>query len=131
MNTFQRVEFPGRLGTLNQAPRLATNGPKPLVQDFGGPEYHCKNQPDMDKCIGPEDMKLFWSRTEEPLLIFTHQANDENLYHGQFLIEARVVVSELEKVLNDEYSQQMPPIRFCELTGLHRNYLPAKNRTPA
>ncbi|KAM0364317.1 hypothetical protein ACHAO7_009412 [Fusarium culmorum] len=32
-----------------------------------------------DRYIGPEDMKLFWTQTGEPLLIFTHQVKDDVL----------------------------------------------------
>ncbi|KAF5017325.1 hypothetical protein F66182_10754 [Fusarium sp. NRRL 66182] len=91
-----------------------------LVEDFGGPEHHCKNQPDMDRYIGPEDMKLFWTRTGEPLLIFTHQVDDENLCQGQFLIDVRAAMPELEQALGREYSSLLPPIRFGSPTGLRR-----------
>lgn len=90
-----------------------------LVEDFAGPEHHCKHQPDMDKYIGPEDMKLFWTRTGAPLLIFTYQVNDENLCQGQFLIDARAAVPELEAELGDQ-AEKMAPIRFSEPVGLRR-----------
>ncbi|KAJ4251490.1 hypothetical protein NW762_011477 [Fusarium torreyae] len=91
-----------------------------LVKDFGGPEHHCQRQPDMDRYIGPEDMKLFWTRTGEPLLIFTHQVDDEIMCQGQFLIDVRAAMPELERVLGEEYSSRLPPIRFHEPTGLRR-----------
>lgn len=93
---------------------------KLLVEDFGGPEHHCQRQPDMDRYIGPEDMKLFWTRTGEPLLIFTHQVDDEVLCQGQFLIDVRAALPELEEALGHEASSQLPPIRFNTPTGLYR-----------
>ncbi|KAF5004293.1 hypothetical protein FDECE_9203 [Fusarium decemcellulare] len=93
---------------------------KLLVPEFAGPEHHCQNQPLMDRYIGPEDMKLFWTRRREPLLIFTYQVDDENLCQGQFLIDARAAVPELVRVLGAEYASKMPPIRFREPVGLRR-----------
>lgn len=90
-----------------------------LVQDFNGPEHHCKHQPDMDKYIGPEDMKLFWTRAGAPLLIFTYQVDDPNLCQGMFLIDARAAVPELEHALGSE-AKTMPPIEFNEPVGLRR-----------
>ncbi|KAF7558172.1 hypothetical protein G7Z17_g109 [Cylindrodendrum hubeiense] len=108
--------------TYNKArrPELTTGTwSKLLVQDFVGPEHHCKNQPKMDKYIGPEDMKLFWTRKGAPLLIFTNQVNDENLCEGMFLIDARAAVPELVKVLAG-HALQMPPVQFQQPTGLRR-----------
>ena len=71
-----------------------------LIEDFEkvtGPKHHCKNQPRMDIYIGPEDMKLFWTRKGEPLLIFTHQVDDEILCEGMFLIDARGAVPEFSR----------------------------------
>jgi hypothetical protein len=95
---------------------------KLLVQDFAGLEHHCKHRPDMDKYIGPEDMKLFWTRKGAPLLIFTYQVNDQKLCEGIFLIDARAAVPELVKALGD-YAEQMPPIKFEQPTGLRRQAL--------
>ncbi|KAK7425907.1 hypothetical protein QQZ08_007621 [Neonectria magnoliae] len=108
--------------TYNEAQRpVLTAGKwfKLLVQDSVGPEHHCKNQPHMDRYIGPEDMKLFWTRKGAPLLILTLQVNDENLCQGMFLIDARASVPELAKVIGDQ-TRQMPPIQFEQLTGLRR-----------
>ncbi|RBR11212.1 uncharacterized protein FIESC28_09096 [Fusarium coffeatum] len=91
-----------------------------LVNDFGGPEHHCQRQPDMDRYIGPEDMKLFWTRTGEPLLIFTHQVDDEVMCQGQFIIDVRAAMPELEQALGAETAALLPPIRFAEPTSLHR-----------
>ncbi|KAF5237996.1 hypothetical protein FAUST_5802 [Fusarium austroamericanum] len=91
-----------------------------LVNDFGGPEHHCQKQPDMDRYIGPEDMKLFWTRAGEPLLIFTHQVNDEVLCQGQFIIDVRAAMPELEQALGPETTALLPPVRFSEPTSLRR-----------
>ncbi|KAM0244358.1 hypothetical protein ACHAP5_006374 [Fusarium lateritium] len=72
----------------------------------------------MDRCIGPEDIKLFWIRTGEPLLIFTHQVDDKNLCQGVFIINVRAAVPKLEDALGEQ--SQMAPIRFSQPTGLHR-----------
>ncbi|RSL91138.1 hypothetical protein CEP51_000356 [Fusarium floridanum] len=93
---------------------------KLIVQDFNGPDHHCQNQPDMDKYIGPEDMKLFWTRKGEPLLIFTYQVNSEVLCQGQFIVDVRAALPELERVLGEEYSKKMPPIQFKTPVGLRR-----------
>ncbi|KAM5362446.1 hypothetical protein ACJZ2D_012528 [Fusarium nematophilum] len=106
---------------------------KLLLQDFteaAGPQHHCKKQPLMDRYIGPEDMKLFWTRSGEPLLIFTHQVNDENLCQGQFLVDVRAAVPELGRVLGDHYSKQLPPIRFHKPVGLRRQAPPGKESHP-
>ncbi|KAK7424121.1 hypothetical protein QQX98_000731 [Neonectria punicea] len=92
---------------------------KLLIQDSVGPEHHCKHQPHMDRYIGPEDMKLFWTRKGAPLLILTLQVNDENICQGMFLIDARASVPELVKAIGDQ-TRQMPPIQFEQLTGLRR-----------
>ncbi|KAF7543014.1 hypothetical protein G7Z17_g11087 [Cylindrodendrum hubeiense] len=73
----------------------------------------------MDKYIGPEDMKLFWTRTGAPILIFTYQVNQENLCQGMFLIDVRAAVPELEAELG-KHAKKMPPIQFKEPVGLHR-----------
>lgn len=49
-----------------------------LVNDFKGPLHHCQNEPITDFYYGPEDMKLYWSRLGEPLLIFVHQINHKH-----------------------------------------------------
>ncbi|KAL4732048.1 hypothetical protein ACLX1H_001055 [Fusarium chlamydosporum] len=90
-----------------------------LVEDFGGPEHHCQRQPDMDRYIGPEDMKLFWTRAGEPLLIFTHQVDDEVLCQGQFIVDVRAAMPELEQALGPK-AALLPPIRFSEPTSLRR-----------
>ncbi|KAH7146815.1 hypothetical protein B0J13DRAFT_664452 [Dactylonectria estremocensis] len=108
--------------TYNRAQRpelTAGNWSKLLVQDFGRPDHHCKQLPDMDKYIGPEDMKLFWTRNGAPLLIFTHQVDDENLCEGMFLIDARAAVPELIGALGD-HARKISPIRFGQPTGLRR-----------
>jgi len=111
--------------TYNRAHRpelTAGNWTKLLVQefkDFGKPDHHCKQQPKMDKYIGPEDMKLFWTRKGAPLLIFTHQVDDENLCEGMFLIDARAAVPELVEALGD-HARQIAPIQFDKPTGLRR-----------
>ncbi|KAL2694966.1 hypothetical protein Neosp_001555 [[Neocosmospora] mangrovei] len=51
--------------TYNEAQRpvlMAGKWFKVLIQDYVGPEHDCKHQPYMNKYIGPEDMKLFWTR---------------------------------------------------------------------
>ncbi|KAF9774229.1 hypothetical protein IL306_007799 [Fusarium sp. DS 682] len=101
-----------------------------LLEDFGGPEHHCKRQPDMDKYIGPEDMKLFWTRAGEPLLIFTHQVDDETMCQGQFLVDVRAALPELEQVLGPDFSSRLPPIRFAEPTGLYREPAPGQENHP-
>ncbi|KAF5656755.1 hypothetical protein FHETE_10804 [Fusarium heterosporum] len=112
-------------------PMLRTgNWSRLLVQDFGGPAHHCQNQPDMDKYIGPEDMKLFWSRTGEPLLIFTHQVDDEIMCQGQFLLDVRAAVPEFEEALGYEASSLLPPVRFQSPTRLHREALPGQEMHP-
>ncbi|EXK82250.1 hypothetical protein FOQG_13388 [Fusarium oxysporum f. sp. raphani 54005] len=103
---------------------------KLLVEDFGVPEHHCKGQPNIDKYIGPEDMKLFWTRTGEPLLIFTHQVNDKNMCQGQFLIDVRAALVELEQVLGPEFSSLLPPIRFASPVGLRRDAPPGQENHP-
>ncbi|KAM5349636.1 hypothetical protein ACJ41O_006141 [Fusarium nematophilum] len=92
---------------------------KLLVKDFTGPEHHCKAQPKMDQYIGPEDMKLFWTRKGAPILIFTYQVDDENLCEGMFLIDARAAVPELVGALG-RHARKMPPIQFQEPTPLRR-----------
>ncbi|KAF4495038.1 hypothetical protein FAGAP_8864 [Fusarium agapanthi] len=101
-----------------------------LLEDFGGPEHHCKRQPDMDKYVGPEDMKLFWTRAGEPLLIFTHQVNDETMCQGQFLIDVRAALPELEQVLGPDFSSRLPSIRFAEPTLLAREPAPGQENHP-
>lgn len=106
---------------------------KILLEDFTeavGPEHHCKHQPRMDRYIGPEDMKLFWTRKGEPLLIFTNQVNDENLCQGQFVVDVRAALPELETALGDDYSQKLPPVRFHEPTGLRRQAPPGQESHP-
>ncbi|KAF4977607.1 hypothetical protein FZEAL_5891 [Fusarium zealandicum] len=90
-----------------------------LEEDFTGPQHHCKRQPDMDKYIGPEDMKLFWTRLGAPILIFVHQVDDENLCQGMFLIDARAAIPELVGALGS-YAKKMPPINITEPILLHR-----------
>ncbi|KAF4125519.1 hypothetical protein GMORB2_4359 [Geosmithia morbida] len=90
-----------------------------LVEDFLGPKHHCKAQPKMDKYIGPEDMKAFWSRTRAPLIIFTHQTPDENLCEGMFIIDARAAVPEFGEILGSS-GLDMPPVYFQEPTPLYR-----------
>ncbi|EMT73007.1 hypothetical protein FOC4_g10001852 [Fusarium odoratissimum] len=99
---------------------------KLLVEDFGDSEHHCKGEPNIDKYIGPEDMKLFWTRTGEPLLIFTHQVNDKNMCQGQFLIDVRAALVELEQILGPELSSLLPPIRFASPAGLRRDAPPGQ-----
>jgi hypothetical protein len=101
-----------------------------LVNDFGGPEHHCQKQPDMDRYIGPEDMKLFWTRAGEPLLIFTHQVDDEVMCQGQFIIDVRAAMHELEQALGPETTALLPPIRFSEPTGLRREALEGQELHP-
>ncbi|KAF4974578.1 hypothetical protein FZEAL_8550 [Fusarium zealandicum] len=103
---------------------------KLLVQNYGSPEHHCQNEPLMDKYIGPEDMKLFWTRKGEPLLIFTHQVDDENLCQGQFLMDVRAAVPELVTALGEHYANRLPPIRFKEPTGLRRQAPPGEESHP-
>ncbi|KAF4457209.1 hypothetical protein F53441_773 [Fusarium austroafricanum] len=106
---------------------------KLLLEDFGDfsdPKHHCKNQPAMDKYIGPEDMKLFWTRTGEPLLIFTHQVDDETICQGQFIIDVRAALPELEQALGPDYTQRLPPIRFDGPTGLFRDPTPGIETHP-
>lgn len=91
-----------------------------MSDEWGGPEHHCEKQPDMDKYIGPEDMKLFWSQTGEPLLIFTYQVNDKHLCQGQFVVDVRAIIPELEKTLGPAVSKGLPPIRFKKPVGLRR-----------
>ena len=91
-----------------------------IVEDFASPAHHCQNQPDMDKYIGPEDMKLFWTTKGEPLLIFTHQIDDEVRCQGQFLIDARAAVPELDELLSVDGVPQLPSIQFHEPVGLRR-----------
>ncbi|EGU72531.1 hypothetical protein FOXB_16960, partial [Fusarium oxysporum f. sp. conglutinans Fo5176] len=79
---------------------------------------------------GPEDMKLFWTRTGEPLLIFTHQVNDKNMCQGQFLIDVRAALVELEQVLGPEFSSLLPPIRFASPVGLRRDAPPGQENHP-
>ncbi|KAM0214239.1 hypothetical protein ACHAQI_003863 [Fusarium lateritium] len=96
---------------------------KMLVEDFTekqGPEHHCKRQPDMDKYIGPEDMKLFWRKNGTPMLIFTHQVNDENLCEGMYIVDARAAVPELVKQMG-KHAKELPPIEFNEPILLRRN----------
>ena len=93
-----------------------------LLEDYEasvGPEHHCIKQPTMDKYIGPEDMKLFWTRRREPLLIFTHQVNDPILCEGMYLIDARAAIPELDRILNG-LVDHMPAIRFEQPTLLRR-----------
>ncbi|KAL9561381.1 hypothetical protein ACKAV7_014736 [Fusarium commune] len=101
-----------------------------LVEDFGRPQHHCKRQPDMDRYIGPEDMKLFWTRIGEPLLIFTHQVDDENMCQGQFLIDVRAAMPEIEQALGPEPSSLLPPIRFESPTALRREAPPGQEPHP-
>jgi hypothetical protein len=89
-----------------------------LVEDFASPVHHCQKQPDMDKYIGPEDMKLFWTGLGEPLLIFTHQVDDAVRCQGQFIIDARAAVPELGEILSTD--AELPKIRFHEPEGLRR-----------
>lgn len=103
---------------------------KLLVQDFAGPEHHCQKQAAMDKYIGPEDMKLFWTRKGEPLLIFTYHVNDKVLCQGQFIIDVRAAVPELELVLGEEYAKKMPPIQFKTPVGLRRQPPPGQESHP-
>lgn len=97
----------------------ATEWSKLLITDFNGPKHHCKHQPGMDKYIGPEDMKLFWTREGAPLLIFTYQVDEDNLCQGMFLVDARSAIPELIKAFGKEHNN-MPPIRFEEPILLHR-----------
>jgi hypothetical protein len=93
-----------------------------LVEDFTekqGPEHHCKRQPDMDKYIGPEDMKLFWRKNGTPMLIFTHQVNDDNLCEGMYIVDARAAVPELVKQMG-KHAKELPPIEFTEPKLLRR-----------
>lgn len=82
----------------------------------------------MDKYIGPEDMKLFWTRSGEPLLIFTHQIDDEVRCQGQFLIDARAAVPELKELLSNETN--LADIRFHEPEGLRRIPTPGEEKDP-
>ncbi|KAF4457074.1 hypothetical protein FALBO_15270 [Fusarium albosuccineum] len=92
---------------------------KMLVEDFAGPEHHCKQEPNMDKYIGPEDMKLFWTKAGAPMLIFTHQVDDENLCEGMYIIDARAAVPELEKEMG-KHAKELPRIKFPEPVLLRR-----------
>lgn len=91
-----------------------------LLEDYGDPTHHCKKQPDMDKYIGPEDMKLYWTAKGEPLLIFTHQVNDEVRCQGQFIVDARAAVPELNELLDNGTASNLPAIRFHEPVELRR-----------
>ena len=98
---------------------VAGNWSRMLVEDFLGPEHHCKHQPKMDKYIGPEDMKLFWTRGGAPLLVFTHQTPDENLCEGMFMVDVRAIVPELHEALGYQ-GKRMPPVEFYEPVSLRR-----------
>ncbi|KAM0543427.1 hypothetical protein ACHAO7_009413, partial [Fusarium culmorum] len=103
---------------------------KLLIEDFSGPEHHCQKQPHIDRYIGPEDMKLFWTRTGEPLLIFTHQVKDDVMCQGQFIIDARAAVPELELALGEAVASSLPPIRFRDPIGLYRQPYVGEDSAP-
>lgn len=106
--------------TRNDRPIIkADKWARTIVEDVASPRHHCQRQPDMDKYIGPEDMKLFWTRTGEPLLIFTQQIDDEIRCQGQFIIDARAAVPELQQLL-DAAGVELPKIRFPEPEGVRR-----------
>ncbi|RSL82722.1 hypothetical protein CEP52_016893 [Fusarium oligoseptatum] len=116
--------------TYNEAQRpvlMAGKWFKVLIQDYVGPEHDCKHQPYMNKYIGPEDMKLFWTLKGAPLLIFTMQVNDQTLCQGMFLIDARAAVPELAEAIGDQ-AWHMPPIQFEQPTALRRQ-VPAGHET--
>jgi hypothetical protein len=103
-----------------QQPEIITgNWSRLLIEDFLGPYHHCKHQPKMDKYIGPEDMKLFWTRRGAPLLVFTHQTPDENLCEGMFMVDVRAIVPELNKVLG-YHADRLPPVLFNKPVALRR-----------
>ncbi|GKU12383.1 unnamed protein product [Fusarium langsethiae] len=93
---------------------------KLILEDFGEPEHHCKDQPRIDRYIGPEDVKLFWTKAGEPLLIFTHQVKDKVLCQGQFIVDARAAVPELERVLGQDVASSLPSIRYRYPKVLYR-----------
>lgn len=127
----QQVAFFANLGyDKHRMPQLeATEWSKVLLSDFAGPEHHCKHQPGMDKYIGPEDMKLFWTREGAPLIIFTYQVDDENLCQGMFIVDARAAVPELLPELGS-YAKDMPAIRFEEPVGLRRQAPEGEEASP-
>ncbi|KAM0543460.1 hypothetical protein ACHAPJ_012324 [Fusarium lateritium] len=95
---------------------------KMLVEDFTesqGPEHHCKKEPSMDKYIGPEDMKLFWRKNGTPMLIFTHQVDDENLCEGMYIVDARAAVPELVRQMG-KHAKELPDIEFAKPILLRR-----------
>lgn len=98
---------------------VAGNWSRMLVEDFLSPKHHCKHQPKMDKYIGPEDMKLFWTRKGAPLLVFTHQTPDSNLCEGMFMVDVRAIVPELYEVLG-VHARLLPIIEFQRPTPLRR-----------
>ncbi|RMJ17185.1 hypothetical protein BHE90_002466 [Fusarium euwallaceae] len=95
------------------------NWSKMLVEDFAGPEHHCRREPSMDKYIGPEDMKLFWTKHGAPMLIFTHQVDDPILCEGMYIIDARAAVPELVRQMG-KHAKKLPPIQFTEPVLLRR-----------
>lgn len=107
--------------THDSQPKLVTGEwSRFLVDNFLEPQHHCKAKPKMDKYIGPEDMKLFWTRSGEPLLTFTHQNPDETLCHGMFLIDVRAAMPEIMDTIAAAGVQDMPPVRFKTPSLLRR-----------
>ncbi|KAH6633772.1 hypothetical protein C7974DRAFT_309073 [Boeremia exigua] len=103
-----------------QRPMLtACKWSKRLGDQYAGPDHHCKNEPILDQHIGPEDMKLFWTRSGAPLLIFTLQSKHEILCQGMFLLDARVAVPELTRILGG-HARLMPAIQLKTPTRIRR-----------
>lgn len=101
-----------------------------LVEDFMGPEHHCKKKPAMDKYIGPEDMKIFWTRKRVPLIVFTHQTPDEVLCEGMFAIDARAAVPELVDALGP-HALDLPEIKIRTPAPLRRTPPPGHEEDQA
>lgn len=83
-----------------------------IVDDIGLPDHYCASDEKLQKYIGPEDMRLWWTKAGAPLLLFTNQLPLGSYEcQGMFVIDARATLGELNDALG-ENAKRLPPIEF-------------------
>lgn len=105
---------------------------KPLIQRSGewnrtileepsleNPEHHCASEDVIDKYIGPEDTRLYWTHAGAPMLMFTHQVNNPGECQGMFMIDARAAIPELVTAFG-EHASLLPKIEISKPRQLRR-----------
>lgn len=99
----------------------------PVVDSAPIPGNRCHLAPIKADKVGPEDMRVFWTRDGAPLLLFTHQAAEEGGCQNTFVIDARMAIEPLADALaHGNYSQS--PIKFSRPWQLQREYVSAEIR---